>query len=340
MVFRWLFGSSGTRDSRTSDRERPQQPSAAAQESSELDGDYEAGMDAPYGSGDNINNNSTGDDLTRPLKVPLTAMPLYLVDEQPQLKLSEYDMSRGQFARNVLALTHNAVRLEMADMWGDILPSLQFRCEQGAGQTLARDDYDDLRDWWSGFARFALTASLVEDMVVRKAFGDIYVGFDRELKAMEKIYHKVLEKNNVYLELAVRKMAKAVDEFEKGEAAASFTQLGKSWQALASVLADIYASSEQLVESVDRWVRNPFEYKDLERQATKIFTSKKRWGEDDAKRGEMVIILCRWVGTEDLMREWMHRNLTKRELRSIDKWMDDYRDRRLAIVDRFHQKKA
>lgn len=334
MVFRWLFGSSGGRD-----RERAQ-TAAPAQESGDLDNDYESGMDGAYGGADTVTATKGSRDPTRSLKVPLTAMPEYLVEEQPQLKLSEYDMARGQFARNVLALTHNAVRLEMADMWGDILPSLQFRCEQGAGQALARNDYDDLRDWWSGFARFALTASLVEDMVVKKAFDDIYVGFDRELKTMEKQYHKVLEKNNVSLELAVRKMAKAVDDFEKGEAATSFTQLVKSWQALASILADIYESSEELVESIDRWVRNPFVYKDLERQATKIFTSKKRWGEDDAKRGEMVIILCRWVGTEELMLEWMHRNLTKKELRSVDKWMDDYRYRRLAIVDRFHQKKA
>lgn len=263
-----------------------------------------------------------------------------MVEERPELKFSEYDMSRSNYASNVLALIHNAVRLEMADMWGDILPSLQSRCEDGSNNTLIKADADDVRNWWSGFARFALTASLVDDMVVKKAFDDVYVGYDKETKTIEKLLQKFQEKNNVYLELAVRKMALSVDHFENNISVKGFTDLVKAWQMLATMLADIYAESEQLIAAIDRWVRNPFEYKDLEKQAAKIFTSKKRWGDDEAKRGEMIVILCRWVGTEDLMREWMFRNLTKKELKGIDKWMDDYRDKRLAIIDRFHQKKV
>lgn len=319
MVFRWLFGSSEARDS------------------AEVDNEYPTADDRVLGPNDSTP--AATEDLSRPLKVPLTAIPSFMVEDRPELKLSEYDMARGQYARNVLSLTHNAVRLEMVDMWGDILPSLQSRCEDGTSCTLTQADADDVRNWWSGFARFALTASLVDDMVVRKAFDDIYVGFDKETKTIEKAYQKVLEKNNVYLEMAVRKMATAVENFDKDINHKGFTQLVKSWQSLASLLADIYNESEGLVDSIDRWVRNPFEHKDLEKQAAKIFTSKKRWGDDDSKRGEMIVILCRWVGTEELMREWMFRNLTKKELRSIDRWMDDYRDKRLAIIDRFHQKK-
>lgn len=321
MVFRWLFGSSESR------------ASAQLDESSE----YATPDERTLGPGDSTP--AALEDLSRPLKVPLTAIPSFMVDDRPELKLSEYDMARGQYARNVLALAHNAVRLEMADMWGDILPSLQSRCEDAASTSLTQADADDIREWWSGFARFALTASLVEDMVNKKAFEDIHVGFDKDTKAMDKLYRKVCEKNNVYLELAVRKMDRAVGEFEKDYSAKGFRQLVNAWQALASMLAEIYSESEELIETIDRWIRNPFEYKDLEKQAAKIFTSKKRWGEDDNKRGEMIVILCRWVGTEELMREWMYRNLTKKELRCIDKWMDDYRDKRLAIIDRFHQKK-
>lgn len=263
-----------------------------------------------------------------------------MVEDRPELRLSPYDLSRGMYAANVQALAHNAVRLEMADMWGDILPSLQSRCEEGVETGLAESDAKDVRDWWSGFARFALTASLVDDMVNKTAFEDVYVGFDKETKHIHKMYLKVQEKNNVHLEMAAKKMAKAVSAFEDDVSVPGFTGLVKAWQSLASMLADIYAESEALVKAIDRWVRNPFEYKDLEKQAARIFTNKKRWGDDDSKRGEMVVILCRWVGTEELMREWMFRNLTKKELRGIDKWMDDYRDRRLAIIDRFHQKKV
>lgn len=320
MVFRWLFGGSGS----SSRGEEPSVP------------DEDPVFDDRLGPGDSTPVVEQG---PASLSVPLTTVPSFLVDDRPELRLTPYDMGKSQYAANVQALVHNAVRLEMADMWGDILPSLQSRCE-GGENGLSTEDADDIRDWWSGFARFALTSSLVDDMINKKAYDDVYIGFDKDTKAIQKMFLKVQEKNNVHLETAVKRMAKAVSAFEDNISVAGFTGLVKAWEILAAILADIYADSEELVKAIDRWVRNPFEYKDLEKNATKIFTSKKRWGDDDSKRGEMIVILCRWVGTEELMREWMFRNLTKKELRSIDRWMDDYRDKRLAIIDRFHQKKA
>lgn len=331
MVFRWLFGT-GTSPEPESD-ETP--PPATAVEEEEFTSE---GPDRELGPGDS--SPAAAEEIPQTLTVQLTAIPSFMVDDRPELRLSPYNLGHGQYAKNVLALTHNAGRVEMADLWGDILPSLQSRCEEGVERGLSEEDANDIRTWWSGFARFALTASLVDDMVTKKAFADVYVGFDKDTKRIEKMFQKVQEKNNVYLELAVKKMAKAVGEFEDDTTARGFTQLVKAWQLLASMLADIYAESEALIKAIDTWIREPFEYKDLEKQATKIFTNKKRWGEDDSKRGEMIVILCRWVGTEEIMREWMCRNLTKKELKSIDKWMDDYRDRRLAIIDRFHQKKV
>lgn len=318
MVFRWLFGSSESRE---------------PQEQSEAEDDV---SDERLGPGDST---PVVEDTPSTLTVPLTAIPSFMVDERPELRLTPYDMGKGQYAANVQALAHNATRLEMADMWGDILPSLQSRC--GAGENgLTVEDADDMRGWWSGFARFSLTGSLVDDMVNKKAFGDVYVGFDKETKAIQKLFLKVQERNNVHLEMAVKRMDKAVAAFEDDISATGFTGLLKAWQVLAAILADIYAESEELIQTIDRWVRNPFEYKDLEKSAAKVFTNRKRWGDDDSKRGEMIIILCRWVSSEELMREWMFRNLTKKELRVIDKWMDDYREKRLAIIDRFHQKKV
>lgn len=346
MVFRWLFGLPDPQDPGVADTEVHNENSngteATTPEGTEPVEEQAGKPDENQTKNENTElSNEHSDDLSDdPLKVPLIAIPDSLLEDHPDLKLSEYDMSRGQYARNVLALTHNAVRLEIADMFGDILPSLQSRCKNFSTQPLDRDEIDDLRDWWFGFARFALTASLVEDMVTRKVFGDVYVGFDRDLRVMDKLYKKIQEKNNVSLELAVRNMDKAVHNFTDNADPSALAQLGAAWKALASTFSSIFKDSEELVDMVDRWVRNPFEYNDLEREATKLFTSKRQWSEDESKRGEMVVILCRWVGTEDLMRDWMQRNLTKRELRLADKWMDDYRDRRLAIVDRFHQRKV
>eukprot|EP00178_Gracilaria_changii_P021064 TRINITY_DN624_c0_g2_i1.p4 TRINITY_DN624_c0_g2~~TRINITY_DN624_c0_g2_i1.p4 ORF type:complete len:340 (+),score=96.29 TRINITY_DN624_c0_g2_i1:4369-5388(+) len=323
MVFRWLFTSSS---------------SSAAQAAQAAPED--AAVADEHALGPNDSTPAAMEDLSRPLRVSLNAIAPALVEERPELKLSEYDMSRGQYAINVLALTHNAVRVEMADMWGDIIPGLQKRSQSNAALPLTQQDTDDVRKWWCGFARFALTASLVDDMVTKKAFADVYVGFDKETKLIDALFHKVQEKNNVYLEMAFKKMAKAVDNFESDVSENGCAQLVKAWQMLATMIGDVFTESERLVASIDRWVRNPFEYKELEKQAAKMFTNKKRWGDDDSKRGEMVIMLCRWLTEEELMREWMFRNLTKKELKCIDKWMNGYQDGRLVIIDRLYQKKA
>eukprot|EP00171_Calliarthron_tuberculosum_P014821 IDg14821t1 len=82
--------------------------------------------------------------------VPLTAIPDFVISEHPQLKLTAYDLGRGNHCSNAIAMPHNAARLEMADMWSDILPSLRSR----PIESLTRDDGSDLTQWWGGFARF------------------------------------------------------------------------------------------------------------------------------------------------------------------------------------------
>ncbi|CAN8066837.1 unnamed protein product [Agarophyton chilense] len=334
MVFRWLFSSSSKTASADANSSNPEVHHAPHGHTA----DGHAADEHALGPSDSTP--VAIEDLSRPLRVPLTSISAVLVEERPELKLTEYDMSRGQYASNVLALTHNAVRVEMADMWGDIMPSLEKRSQPNAPLPLTQQDADDLRKWWAGFARFALTASLVDDMVTKKAFADVYVGFDKETKLIDALFHKVQEKNNVYLEMAFKKMANAVENFELDISENGCAQLAKAWQMLATMIGDVFTESERLIDCIDRWIRNPFEYKDLEKQAAKIFTNKKRWGDDETKRGEMVIMLCRWLSEEELMREWMFRNLTKKELKCIDKWMNTYRDGRLVIIDRLFQKKA
>lgn len=350
MVFRWLFSSSSNKPAAQPTTEpTPEQPPAEQPE--QTDQVYPAPEEPipdplPEPIPEPIPDPIPAEDAppisttTGPLKVPLNAIPAFMVEERPTLKLSNYDMNQSQYCSNVLALTHNAIRLEMADMWGDILPSLESRCQMQNETNLTQADADDIIQWWTGFARFALTASLVEDLIIKAAFNDVHVGYDKETKVIQKSFQKVQERNNVYLEMAIRKMESSVDDFERDVSFNGFIELGKAWEMLAAMLAEIYHQSENLVVSIDRWLRKPVEHKGLEKTAVKIFTSKKRWGQDDSKRGEMIIMLCRWLGTEELMREWMVRNMTKKELRSIDRWMDEYRDNRLAVIDRFHQKKA
>lgn len=269
--------------------------------------------------------------------VPLTAIPDFVINEHPELKLTPYNFDRSTHCSNAIAMPHNAARLEMADMWSDILPSLRSR----PIEALTRDDGSDLTQWWGGFARFVLTTSLVDDHIVTCAYKDILEDFDKAALEIRRSRRKFEEKNAVTLEIVCRAMGRAVELFVEHMSASALDDLVLAWQQLSSVLTDIYALSEKILIDVDRWRReDPAEHKDLEKQIAKVYTNKKRWGADDTKRGEMIVVLTRWVGSEHLMREWMDRNLTKKELRSIDRWMDDYRANRLQLIDSFHQRRA
>lgn len=269
--------------------------------------------------------------------VPLNAIPDFVISEHPELKLVPYDLKRSAHCSNAIAMPHNAARLEMADMWSDILPSLRSR----GVEALTRDDASDLTMWWGGFARFVLTSSLVDDLVINKAYKDILEDFDRAAQEIRRSRSKFMEKNTVTLEIVCRAMGRAVELFNEHMSADSLDHLFVAWQQLSTTLTDIYAMGEKVLMDIDRWRRDdPAEHKDLEKQIAKVYTNKKRWGADDTKRGEMIVVLTRWVGSEHLMREWMTRNLTKKELRSIDRWMDDYRANRLQLIDSFHQRRA
>lgn len=285
-----------------------------------------------------LNAQETSNEASRDTAhVPLTAIPDFILNDHPELKLAEYDLTRTHMCSNAIAMPHNACRLEMSDMWTDILPSLQSR----PIDALTREDAHDLQAWWGGFARFSLTSSLVDDYVMGRAFKDIIEDFDKDAQLIKRANRKFEEKNTVTLEIVCRAMGKAVELFCEHMTADHLEQLIVAWQNLSMTLSDIYTLVEKTLHDIDRWRRDEIaKHKDLEKKIAHVYTNKKRWGNDDSKRGEMVVVLTRWVGSEHLMREWMQRNLTKRELRCIDRWMDEYRGNRLQIIDSFHQRRA
>ena len=288
-------------------------------------------------SGLNRRENGGGLSNTDRVLVPLTAVPDFILSEHPELKLVEYDLARPNLCSNAIAMSHNACRVEMSDMWSDILPSLQSR----PIEALTREDAHDLTAWWGGFARFSLTSSLVDDLVMARAYKDIIEDFDKDAQLIKRANRKFEEKNTVTLEIVCRAMGKAVELFCEHMTADHLSQLITCWQNLTTTLCDIYALVEKTLQDVDKWRREELAtHKDLEKKIAHIYTNRKRWGNDDSKRGEMIVVLTRWVGSEHIMREWMQRNLGKRELRCVDRWMEAYRVNRLQLIDSFHQRRA
>jgi hypothetical protein len=275
---------------------------------------------------------------------PLTAVPPAVVARVPGLALSVYNLTQPERCANVLALAHNATRLEMADMEADVMPAVV-----GMGGRLGEEEVLDLKAWWAGFARFVCTTSLVTDLVVERAFGDVFVGFRKETRGVAKLHAKVHERNNVTLELAVKRMARAVEALDdavggrgvaRGDVDGAVQAMQAAWGVLLGMLVDIYGMAEDLVAQIDRFGSEPLEYKGLEMEAARVYTKKKRWGErDEAKRGELIVVLTRWMGDEAFMRNWMASYLGKQDLKRANGWMNEYRALRLVIVDRFHAKR-
>eukprot|EP00172_Hildenbrandia_rubra_P000146 Plantae.Rhodophyta-Hildenbrandia_rubra.ctg10651.p2 GENE.Plantae.Rhodophyta-Hildenbrandia_rubra.ctg10651~~Plantae.Rhodophyta-Hildenbrandia_rubra.ctg10651.p2 ORF type:complete len:354 (+),score=94.10 Plantae.Rhodophyta-Hildenbrandia_rubra.ctg10651:130-1191(+) len=282
-------------------------------------------------------------------RVPLLSkgMPETLVEARPGLRLTEYDLERGMFCANVLSLCHNAVRREVVDWEVDVIAGMERIVERESGENNpcgmeVVSVAGKLGMWWAGFARLILCVSLVEDMVVKKAFEDVYVGFGKETREMEKNFRKCVEKNNVYLETAIRRVDRAMktleDVQEDDDIREMVQECKRTWNAFITMLLDLYTSSEDLIKSIDKFVREPIEYEELEQGSARIFITKKKWGEDsEKKRGELLVMLTRWMGDEMFMRRWASANLSKKEAKKFEIWMNDYRAGRLALVDSFHQ---
>ena len=258
--------------------------------------------------------------------VPLSLIPQRVLDNHPELSFKEYNLALPGVCSNVIAAPHNACRLEMADMWNGILPSLQSQ------DTMTEETLSDLRRWWSGFVRFALTTSIVDEMIVNIAIGDIFEDFDKDATRLKEAVLKITDKNAVTLEYVLRMMDDAVEEFESVE------KIEIAWEKLSKTLCGIYKLVEETLDGIDAWRRGEImHHRDLERKVANKYTSKKRWGGDEAKRGELVVVLTRWMGSEETMRTWMKKNLGKKELKCVEKWMDDYQSGRLHLLNSFER---
>lgn len=291
-----------------------------------------------------------GEKLATQTPLITAGMPDALIEEKPNLRLSPYDLERGNYCSNVLALCHNAVRREIVDWEVDVFPGMErvVEKESAEGNECGMEVVavaGKLGMWWSGFARLILCGSLVEDMIVKKAFEDIYVGYGKETKDIEKKHKRCVEKNTVQLETAIRRVDRSMrtleDMNEDDDIHEMMADLKRTWDAFTGMLLDMYNGSEQLIASIDKFVREPIEYEDLEEEAARVFITKKKWGQDsEKKRGELLVSLTRWMGDESFMRRWASDNLSKKEAKRFEVWMNDYRKGRAAIVEGFHQHRA
>ena len=140
---------------------------------------------------------------------------------------------------------------------------------------------------------------------------------------------KIKDKNAITLEHVFKVMNGAVEEFDGVEVTIA-------WACLSRTLRDIYKLVEETLDGIDAWRRGDIvQHKDFEREVASVYASKKRWGGNVSKCGEMIVILTRWIGREEMMRIWMKRNLGKREMKSVDTWMDDYQAGRLRVLPSF-----
>lgn len=252
--------------------------------------------------------------------------------KHPELQLTKYDMQRGDVCSNAVAVPHNACRLEMAEMWTDILPSLTKQW------MLSEDDARDLNRWWMGFARFALTTSMVDDLLMEIALKDIVEDYDKEARALKFAYRRFQDKNHVTSERATRAMNAAVDDLCKTQSEEALACVVDAWKELAATLSDIYDHVERFLKDVDKWRREEFAvHPGLERRIVELYTDRKRFNGDVSKCGEMIVILTRWLDDETVMRQWMERNLHSRDYKLVDKWLDSYFSNRLQLVIHFHR---
>lgn len=262
--------------------------------------------------------------------IPLANIPSSILDAHPELKLRSYNIARVDVCSNAIAMPHNASRVEMADMWGLVIPYLRTRMGQWTDS-----DIDNVTDWWGGFTRFALTTSMVDDLVMEMAYKDILIDYDASARTIGAAVRKLKDRNGHTLVRAARAMDRALSEFRKTRTETGFVRVVSAWGMVTSIICDTYETVENTLDTIDAWRKDQLAvHKGLEKKIAAVYTSRKRWS-DDYKRGEMVVILTRWVGCEDATDTWLRRNLANREARSVQKWFNSYNSNRHQLLETF-----
>lgn len=265
-----------------------------------------------------------------PELMPHVTIPDKALDAHPALKLRDYDRAQPDVSSNAISMVHNACRLEMSDMWYFIMPYLDGRVGNWT-----ESESERLLEWWTGFARFALTTSMAEDMLMEISHEDILKDHDAKAREIGATVVKLKDRNGHTLVRAARVMDAEVGAFNKTRTEETFLRVKSAWKMVSSILCDTYTLVESTLDAIDSWRQDQFEvHKGLEKKIMAMYTNKKRWS-DDKKRGEMAILLTRWTASEDAARDWYKRTLGSRDLRMVDKWFEEFNANRQSIVDAF-----
>jgi len=238
------------------------------------------------------------------------------------LALTPYEPERGDECLDAVAMPHNACRLEMFEMWCDVLPSLISR----KSEDLTTEDALDLENWWQGFVRFALTTSLVDEFVINLAYKDILADFDAEARNIAKSIKKFETVKIGGLEGLCKKIAGNIKEFKAAPTdPQKLLDIQNTWKLLADSLCETYGLVETILCDINEWRGGDIaKHPDLEKQILAFYADRKRWRDSEDKCAEMMIILTRWLNNEAMMRRWLQKNLVTWDKESIDKWLDYY----------------
>jgi len=213
-------------------------------------------------------------------------MPTAVVEKHPELALAEYIPARTGVCSNVVAMAHNACRLEMADMICDILPTLKESPDSKA---------DEFAQWWSGFARFAMTGSMVDELILNTSMKDIIEDFDKDAMNIKKDVDRF---HKCSYERVFRAADKAVQDLKKEpNSMDALEQVEVTWTILFKSVVKGFMFVEDILQRIDKWRRDELvEHKGLEKKIADIYIDKKKWRGDEAKRDiYLICVLCIWM---------------------------------------------
>lgn len=263
--------------------------------------------------------------------IPEPALKLY-----PGLALAPYNPGQPHRCANMVALVHNACRLEIAEMTCDVLPALVSR----VGKGLNMQDAAALDQWWTGFARFMLTSSMVDRMIVDLAFKNITRNSTDELaRDIRTLRARFNEKNNSALEERSKSMGLAVTKFVQAVDESTLQAVKKCWEQLAALLVAIYTLVEGLTKKIEKWSEKVIPHQDLHKQITKMYKDRSQSSINaSSSYAEMMVMLNRWIENEEIMKHNLVKMVPKNDRSFIDDWLDAFKKNRFHLVMSFHHR--
>lgn len=253
-----------------------------------------------------------------------------LTANNPFMSLSPFRLECESSFSNLISLLANSTRREMADMFVYILPSL---FERNANQ-LSREECQDLRCWWNGFAEYLFTVltTVAKALRLQHSAASLFLnGLDTlQRRDLSREFNRTMERLTVTSEIPMKAMQKNVRYLAERFSVRCLVDVEEMWCCLSSFVLQTLDDSYHVARSFELKTRT-FMPSGLQQKLIQGMLCPRRLVRSTDMpdyAANIIISLIRWMRDEEMVMQLVTRFFKRKVGRNMDAYCYRYVNRR------------